>query len=81
LRFAYGQYDDGKLAIWAAGKVGWFKIRPSRTYKTIYRDMVQAIMTLYFVADFYREQKGKRRKPASVETVFSKVRQIIQHRC
>ncbi|KAL0263706.1 hypothetical protein SLS55_002687 [Diplodia seriata] len=55
-RFAYGQYDDGEVAIWAAGRAGWFKIAdpPARAYRDAFADMVDAINILYFLADVYR---------------------------
>lgn len=53
-RFAYGQYDDGEVAIWAAGAAGWFNLAPARPYKALYADMVAAITTLYALADAYR---------------------------
>ncbi|KAK0664310.1 hypothetical protein DIS24_g744 [Lasiodiplodia hormozganensis] len=64
-RFAYGQYDDGEVAIWAAGQAGWFKIAEppaarggNNAYKDIFKDMVDAINVLYFLADVYRENRG-----------------------
>ncbi|KAF2165430.1 hypothetical protein M409DRAFT_55827 [Zasmidium cellare ATCC 36951] len=59
--FSYGQYGDGSTAIWAAGKAGWFEIRPSKAYQAIYHEMVDAIKTLYFIADSYKtpRKKGK----------------------
>ncbi|THX23211.1 hypothetical protein D6C90_00782 [Aureobasidium pullulans] len=55
--FSYGEYGDGSLDIWAAGKAGWFTIRPSPEYKRIYSDMIQALKLLYFMADSYRALK------------------------
>lgn len=59
--FSYGQYGDGSTAIWAAGKAGWFEIRPAKTYQAIYYEMVDAIKTLYFIADAYKtpRKQGK----------------------
>ncbi|OJD30598.1 uncharacterized protein BKCO1_5800028 [Diplodia corticola] len=59
-RFAYGQYDDGEVAIWAAGEAGWFKLAspPARAYRDVLADMVDAINVLYFLADVYREGRG-----------------------
>lgn len=77
--FAYGQYDDGTVAIWAAGKAGWYTLKPSRAYRATYQEMVGAINMLYFVADAYREErfsgKGKSAKPLepySVTELFEK---------
>lgn len=55
--FSYGQYEDQSVDLWAAGEAGWYTINPSRAYKDIYRDMVQAIKLLYYAADTYREEK------------------------
>ncbi|KAK4503164.1 hypothetical protein PRZ48_006592 [Zasmidium cellare] len=59
--FSYGQYGDGSTAIWAAGKAGWFEIRPAKSYQSTYYEMVDAIKTLYFIADSYKtpRKKGK----------------------
>ncbi|KAK8248959.1 hypothetical protein IWZ00DRAFT_312089 [Phyllosticta capitalensis] len=54
-RFAYGQYEDGEVAIWAAGEAGWYKIKPSRSFRSIFEGMVDAIDVLYYLADVYRE--------------------------
>lgn len=64
--FAYGQYDDGSVALWAMGQAGWYTIKPCRAYREIYSDMTDAIKTLYFVADAYREQRrsGKSKSAA-----------------
>ncbi|KAI4810395.1 hypothetical protein E4T44_10882, partial [Aureobasidium sp. EXF-8845] len=55
--FSYGEYGDGSLDIWAAGKAGWFTIRASRAYRDTYSDMTQALKLLYFMADSYKAQK------------------------
>lgn len=52
--YSYGQYGDGSTAIWAAGKSGWFVVKPGRRYKTVYNEMVEAVNLLYFIADAYR---------------------------
>ncbi|KAH0371318.1 hypothetical protein KCU65_g1892, partial [Aureobasidium melanogenum] len=52
--FSYGEYGDGSLDIWAAGKAGWFTIKPSRAYREMYTDMTQALKLLYFMADSYK---------------------------
>ncbi|KAF2456815.1 hypothetical protein BDY21DRAFT_44094 [Lineolata rhizophorae] len=59
-RYAFGQYDDGEVGIWAAGQAGWFKIKPSRAYKEIFQRMVEAIRLLYFAADIYRVPHNSR---------------------
>ncbi|RMY31019.1 hypothetical protein D0865_15111 [Hortaea werneckii] len=65
--FAYGQYADGSVVLWAAGQAGWYTIKPARPYRSIYARMVEAVKMLYFVADMYREErkqgKGKNATP------------------
>ncbi|PNS18920.1 hypothetical protein CAC42_6015 [Sphaceloma murrayae] len=77
-QYAYGQYDDGRVEIWAAGKAGWFTVRPGKTYRVVYEGMVEAIEVLYFAADAYsqlnetKRRKGKRRRgEVSAEEVFA----------
>ena len=60
--YSYGVYDDGKVDIWAAGLAGYFKIRPSRAYRLIYQDMIEAVKTFYFIADIHRGQSGRPKK-------------------
>ena len=52
-QFAYGQYGDGSIDIWAAGQAGWFALKPARRYKEVYAEMVEAIDLLYFSTDIY----------------------------
>lgn len=70
-QFSYGQYEDGTVEIWAAGKAGWFTIVPGRAYKDTYADMVMAVKLLYFASDKYKEVK----KPAELDAhdLFHKV--------
>ena len=77
--FAYGQYEDGKIEVWAAGKAGWFSIKPARAYKQVYRDIIEAIDMLYMAGDMYSayamagNKKGKNREGVvgpSEEAVF-----------
>lgn len=73
-QFAYGQYEDGELAIWAAGNAGWFKIQPAESYEETYQAMLDAINVFYFVADAHRD--GSRKKTQtfpSAEALFEKV--------
>lgn len=70
-QFSYGQYEDGTLDIWAAGQAGWYTVKPSRVYKDIYTDMVQAVQLLYFVADAYKETK--RYSDLDAPALFEKV--------
>ena len=76
---AYGQFSDGSVALWAAGKAGWYTIKPSRAYRPVYDDMIEAVNLLYFIADAYREprtrRKGKKATPLpdyTTEELFEK---------
>ncbi|KAK4963309.1 hypothetical protein LTR10_000937 [Elasticomyces elasticus] len=62
--FAYGQFDDGTIGLWASGRAGWFRLKPARAYREIYNGMIEGIGMLYFVADAYREERksGKGKK-------------------
>lgn len=71
-RYSYGQTTDGDMMIWALGGAGWFEIQPSRNYKLIYQDMVQAVEILYFVTDIYNEPR-KRGGGPSAELIFQEV--------
>ncbi|KAK1809261.1 hypothetical protein LTR12_016374 [Friedmanniomyces endolithicus] len=65
--FAYGQFEDGTIALWAGGRAGWFRFQPTRGYRETYDEMMEAIKMLYFVADAYREErKGRKGRKAVV---------------
>ncbi|KAI9831329.1 MAG: hypothetical protein M1819_005103 [Sarea resinae] len=73
--FAYGQYEDEQLAIWAASDAGWFEIRPAREYKAIYNEMILALNLLYFLVDKYKamgRKKGKKGLKGSAELIFQR---------
>ncbi|KAK0873437.1 hypothetical protein LTR87_011940 [Friedmanniomyces endolithicus] len=77
--FAYGQFEDGTIALWAGGRAGWFRFQPTRGYRETYDEMIEAIKMLYFVADAYREERkdGKGRKavvlpPYEASEIFEK---------
>ncbi|KAK0945922.1 hypothetical protein LTR29_002502 [Friedmanniomyces endolithicus] len=77
--FAYGQFEDGTIALWAGGRAGWFRFQPTRAYRETYDEMIEAIKMLYFVADAYREERkyGKGRKavvlpPYEASEIFGK---------
>lgn len=53
--FSYGQFEDGNIGLWAGGKAGWFALKPARAYKSIWSDMVESVITLYWIVDAYRE--------------------------
>ncbi|KAK3679976.1 hypothetical protein LTR78_000353 [Recurvomyces mirabilis] len=71
--FAYGQFADGSIALWAAGRAGWFRLKPARSYRETYNDMSEAIKMLYFVADAYREPRrhNKARNTTSTRPPYS----------
>lgn len=66
-RYSYGQYDDGSFAIWALGRASWFEIRPSRAYKEIYDDMLEAIEIFYFLKDTHLSLE----EPCSARQLFA----------
>ncbi|KAK5020444.1 hypothetical protein LTR60_000508 [Cryomyces antarcticus] len=82
-RWAYGQYDDKSIAIWARGIAGWFKIKPSRAYKGLFQEMVEALKLLYFAADLHHSNERKNRKTGrrhfsiSAEGVFAAYRESL----
>lgn len=59
-RYAYGQFEEGGVGLWAEGKAGWFLIEPAAEYKSIFVEMVEAIEMLYFLAD-NSKKSGTRR--------------------
>lgn len=71
--FSYGQYEEGEVALWAAGEAGWFEIKPSRAYRDIFKEMVQAVECLYFAADFYRDLDKSKMKKLGIDAVFEQV--------
>ncbi|KAK0927515.1 hypothetical protein LTR91_010194 [Friedmanniomyces endolithicus] len=82
--FAYGQFEDGTIALWAGGRAGWFRFQPTRAYRETYDEMIEAIKMLYFVADAYREERkyGKGRKavvlpPYEASEIFGKYAQEV----
>lgn len=58
--FSYGELGDGSVAVWAAGKSGWFKIKPGRAYRPMFEEMQEAVKLLYFVSDSYKETRKER---------------------
>lgn len=73
--FSYGELADGSVAVWAAGKSGWFKIKSGRAYRPIYEEMQEAVKLLYFCADSYKETRkekgGGRGKKATILPPYS----------
>lgn len=60
--YSFGQNDDGKPVIWAAGKAGWYEITPSDRYLSHYNDTAEAIDMFYFMVDQYRRLSPKRQR-------------------
>lgn len=60
--YSFGQNDDGKPVIWAAGKAGWYEIDPSDRYLSHYNDTAEAIDMFYFMVDQYQKLPQKRKR-------------------
>lgn len=60
--YSFGQDDDGKPAIWAAGKAGWYEIAPAERYLSHYLDTTEAIDMFYFMVDQYQKLSPKRKR-------------------
>jgi len=60
--YSFGQNDDGKPVIWAAGKAGWYEISPSDRYLSHYNDTAEAIDMFYFMVDQYQKLPQKRKR-------------------
>lgn len=60
--YSFGQSDDGKPVIWAAGKAGWYEISPSDRYLSHYNDTIEAIDLFYFMVDQFRKLSPKRKR-------------------
>lgn len=79
--FSYGQYEEGTLALWAAGNAGWFELKPSRRYKEIWADMLEAVEVLYFLTDAHRELKKKQISMLTVQTLLERYAEDPKHGC
>ncbi|KAI9736143.1 MAG: hypothetical protein M1834_001027 [Cirrosporium novae-zelandiae] len=55
--FAYGELDNGAITVWAAGKAGWYYLKPAQEYMEVYNGMLEAIHILYFFADRQRKKR------------------------
>lgn len=60
--YSFGQNDDGKPVIWAAGKAGWYEITPADRYLSHYNDTAEAIDMFYFMVDQYQKLSPKRKR-------------------
>lgn len=57
--YSYGQYENGDIGFWAAGKAGWHQIKPARSYRAVFNEMIEGVRTLYFLADAYRQPRRR----------------------
>jgi hypothetical protein len=53
--YSFGQDDDGKPVVWAAGHAGWYEITPSDRYLSHYNDTIEAIDLFYFLVDQHQK--------------------------
>ncbi|ETI21255.1 hypothetical protein G647_07600 [Cladophialophora carrionii CBS 160.54] len=60
--YSFGQDDNGKPVIWAAGKAGWYEISPSDRYLSHYNDTVEAIDLFYFMVDQHKKLPRKQQR-------------------
>ncbi|KAJ5107077.1 hypothetical protein N7456_003752 [Penicillium angulare] len=56
--YAYGQTEDRSVELWVAGKAGWYRISPAKSYLPHYNRMIQAVDMYYFLMD--KHQNGKK---------------------
>lgn len=61
-QYSFGQDENGKPVVWAAGKAGWYEIIPSARYQSYFDDMVEAIDLFYFICDQHQKLPPRRRK-------------------
>ena len=61
-QYSFGQHEDGRPVVWAAGKAGWFEINPSARYLSHYEHDAEAIDLFYFLVDQYEKVPKKRRR-------------------
>lgn len=59
---SFGQDDNGKPIIWAAGKAGWYQITPSDRYLSHYSDSVEAVDLFCFMVDQHQKLPRKRQR-------------------
>lgn len=84
--FSYGQFEDGNIGLWAGGKAGWYALKPSRAYKSVWHEMVQSVDLFYWIADAYREERRESKRknapllpPYTAEELFYKyVEEVIE---
>ncbi|TAQ89755.1 hypothetical protein B7494_g1909 [Chlorociboria aeruginascens] len=52
-------YSEGPMAIWAAGKAGWFEISPARPYEGHYQEMLRAVQLYYELTDWHANNSSE----------------------
>jgi hypothetical protein len=60
--YSFGQDDNGKPVIWAAGKAGWYEVSPSDRYLSHYNDTIEAIDLFYFMVDQHNKLPRKQQR-------------------
>jgi hypothetical protein len=60
--YSFGQDDDGKPVVWAAGHAGWYEITPSVRYLSHYNDTIEAIDLFYFLVDQHQKLPRHRQR-------------------
>ncbi|KAL2257035.1 hypothetical protein VTK26DRAFT_754 [Humicola hyalothermophila] len=73
-------FGDGPVVIWASGASGWFEIRPSAKYQSMFNQAREAVTLYYSVFDAYEEyriacggkKKSKRPDPPTLDQIFFK---------
>ncbi len=73
--YSYGVYPNGQISVWAAGRAGWYEIRPASEYESIFNHMIKSVELLHFLQDVYEQPKKVRGKivPVPVQSVFEEV--------
>ena len=61
-QYSFGQDENGKPVVWAAGKAGWYEIIPSVRYQAYFDDTIEAIDLFYFICDQYQKLPLRRQK-------------------
>lgn len=69
-QFAYGQYDDGNIDLWAGGKAGWYTISPSGAHRAMYEHMIEGIRLLYWIADLPDATSKKKKRTLVMDNIL-----------
>jgi hypothetical protein len=79
-RFSYGQTEGGDIVLWALGEAGWFELSPSREWRELWREGVEAVGCLYFVTDIYNEPR-KRGGGPNAQLIFQEYVEDDRYEC